>query len=223
MKITIILIGTIHETDREDKIFDILNEHQKSGKYKDSYWLCEGETYGRQCVSFKDNDLHLLTDALFVNMMLLDKQHIGETGRREFIKSLNERIIELFVTINKSPFKNIIMGNHNYKNLLTYNNNDNELRLFVKFIIDLLFDNNIIDASYKKCVLDFYNTGHTCENEIMTIMREKSFVKIILLFIFNLLKEKHNRIRIIITTGLDHVGPLKNILGKLSNNIKFIK
>jgi hypothetical protein len=91
----------------------------------------------------------------------------------------------------------------------------------------MLLNNNVIDNSYKKCIYDFYNTGHMCENEIMTIMREKSFINIILSFIINLFNNNHkinkmDKIRIIITVGLDHVDPLKKILNGITNNIRII-
>ena len=241
--VTIILIGTVHETKREENIFVELNRQVKLKKYKNAYWLCEGEAHDRKCFSLKDNDLHLLTDALFVNMMLLDVDNVKDNEKGEFMQSLYERIMELFITINNSKFKDKIVNDNGYinclnlldkYNIIKYRDNYEEcikqnygslkskLRVFIKYLLDVLLENNIINESNKKCVYDFYNTGYKCENEIMTIMREKSFIKIILLFIMDLLKQSKNKVRIIITVGLDHVEPLKRILGSITNNIKII-
>ena len=65
--ITVIIVGTTHETVEEKTIFKILNDCVT--KYKNIHWLCEGESDKRECTSIKDYGTHLLTDALFVNMI----------------------------------------------------------------------------------------------------------------------------------------------------------
>jgi hypothetical protein len=243
MNITIILFGTTHETQRENILFEVLNNIIDKKKLKNSYWLCEGEQYDRKCISIKDNDLHLLTDALFINMMLLDDNKINGDIKNEFNQNFNDRMMELFITINKSKYKNTIISNNKYIKcfdlLHKYNVLDNRtlfekcienghdyyihnFRKFIKYIIDLLLNNNVIDASYKKCIFDFYNTGYICEDEILTVMREKSFIKIILMFITNLMKQYNQKIRVIITVGTDHVEPLKKILNNLTKNIHIV-
>jgi len=85
--IMILIIGTVHETDNETRLFDILNKKTKDDN--NIKWLCEGENDKRRCTSLKNNDIHLVTDALFVNMLLLN-------GITDY-----DRIIELFITISR--------------------------------------------------------------------------------------------------------------------------
>jgi hypothetical protein len=235
--ITIIIIGTTHETNEEKQLFDELNNIIKNKTFKNTIWLCEGESDDRQCSSLKDHDIHLLTDSLFVRMMIIDTNQIDKNTKKVFLQTFYDRIFELFITISRSSLKNKIMEEdtifRNCIKLLEHAPNlsnvfqtiDNcltkinietlmdSLNIFIKKIIQLIFENNILSNKYFKCVNNFYNTGSLCENEIMTVLREESFIKIIMAHVMNILKtndtEKHI---LILTVGRDHVVPLCDFL-----------
>jgi hypothetical protein len=103
-RITVIICGTVHDTMEETKLFGVLNNimDENANHKKNIHWLCEGDSYGRKCTTLKNNTIHLLTDALFVNMLILDfvRENVKSIND-EFIEMLYERSIELFVTISK--------------------------------------------------------------------------------------------------------------------------
>jgi hypothetical protein len=234
-KITVVIFGTIHDTEEETKLFSVLNNIMVN-RIKNIHWLCEGESYKRSCTSIKDNKVHLLTDALFVNMLILDYKK-GYTYP-EFNQMFYERIIELFITISKcdkdiiqfikQPYHNLIIFIKENKNLeyvygqLENINMDNlliNMREIILNILTYMKDKNMIDQHFEQCAIDFYKTGITCEDEILTLMREKSFIKLILHKINSLDNSKHI---IIITVGMDHCEPLKKILTKFNIKVKII-
>lgn len=225
-QITIILIGTTHDTKNETKIFQIINDNIKQ---KNIHWLCEGDTHGRNCESIKDNNIHLITDALFVNMLIMDFHN-----DKEFMDEFYGRIIELFITMSKF---NVGIPN-NYQKLINLTNNDttittlnthlrnipindlkNDLKKIILDILNYAKNNNIIDKYFEKCVFDFYDDVNVCEDTILTIMREKSFINIILNKIKNLDNAKHY---IIVTVGMDHCKPLNDILIKFNIKVKIL-
>lgn len=244
--ITIIIIGTTHETDKETKLFDFLNKTMKSKKFKNSIWLCEGDSTGRFCVSLKNIELHLLTDALFVNMMLIDLQKKNMGDNKDFFQILSDRLIELFITINKSKFKNQLLLSHNdfdcmqllgkfniYDNLNKFdkcilsgfasNTIIPHVKKLINHIIEISKKNGVINDTNKKCVHDFYQTGFVCEDEIMSNMRDHSFIKIIMTHIFNMtIDNKNIKKRFIITVGSDHVKPICDFLKKKNLKVKQI-
>ncbi len=234
-QITIILFGTAHDTYEETKLFGVLNSIMVN-KIKNIHWLCEGESYNRSCVSIKDNNVHLLTDSLFVNMLILDYKK-GYTYP-EFNQMFYERVIELFVTMSKcnndiiqhvtQPYLNIInllktdvSLDTVYGQLEKMNLNElmKNMRELILTILNHMKNKNMIDKHFEQCAIKFYNNGIDCENDILTIMREKSFVKLILNKINSLDNSKHI---IVITVGLDHCEPLKNILTKFNMKVKVI-
>ena len=234
-KITVIIFGTIHDTEEETKLFSTLNSIM-TNQLKNIHWLCEGESYKRSCTSIKDNNIHLLTDSLFVNMLALDYKK-GYTYP-EFNQMFYERIIELFVTMSKFDINIIKLAKQPYLkliNLLKDNNNFNviyeqlEQMDINKLILDMqklilnviihMKRKNMIDKHFEQCVIDFYKTGVKCEDEVLTLMREKSFIKLILQKINTLDDSKHI---IVITVGTDHCEPLKKILTQFNIKVKII-
>jgi hypothetical protein len=228
--VTVILIGTVHDTIEETKIFGILHE-LINNKPKNAHWLCEGESYNRNCTSIKDNKIHLITDSLFVNMMILDYEN-NKTDP-EFMDILYGRIIELFVTISK--FDNIVSIvkdqyqkiiklpiDQMYINLQNILVNDlvNDMRKLVFGILIFMQQNDMIPKQYEKCVFDFYGTGIKCEDTILTVLREESFLKMILEMVNGLDGNKHY---VIVTVGLDHCIPLSLILEKFNIKTKIVK
>lgn len=244
-KTTIILIGTTHETKNEDTIFKTINDIIHKKKFKNAHWLCEGESLDRQCTSLKDTNIHLLTDALFVNMLLIDKHKSPSLKNdNEYMTTLYERIYELFYTINKSKYADDILKHNDFKlcleNLKTidpinkrdyhmkcitsnYDNLEANLKKLVKYIIDLSSSIGTIKEHNHKCVIDFYNSGSICEDQVMTVMREHSFIDIIKSTIKNIINNVSNdRVRIIITVGSDHVKPLSFAFKGFCDKIKEI-
>lgn len=246
--LTVILIGTVHYTDYEIQVFEKLNSIVSDQKYKNFFWLCEGESGNRQCISLKDYNIHLLSDALFVNMMLIDIIQINSDMMNSFTDLLYDRILELMITISNSHFKNFIIdGNEIFSNCMNFidgkssidvfNNIDSilkclkeiplndlisNLKITIKKIIDIITSNNMIDNKYNKCINDFFTTGHICENEIMVLLREKSFIHKILLFTFSVLFLRKNNSKIIVTIGKDHVLPLYDLLSKIIGKVRYI-
>ncbi len=234
-QITIIIFGTAHDTDEETKLFSVLNNIMIN-KIKNIHWLCEGESYKRVCTSIKDNKVHLLTDSLFVNMLILDYQR-GYTYQ-EFNEMFYERIIELFVTISKYDNDIIQYVKQPYLKLINLLKGDTQLiyvyeqleKMDLKILMinmrDLIFNilnhmknKNMIDKYFEECAMKFYKNGIDCEDTILTIMREKSFVKLIFDKINSLDNTKHI---IVITVGMDHCEPLKKILTKFNMKVKVI-
>lgn len=224
-KIIFVIIGTTHETKQEEKIFQTLNKYIK--EYKGYvHWLCEGEEYGRKCISIKDNNVHLLTDTLFVNMLLINKMN-----------NINfyERCTELFVTIEKSEHKEYIKKNNNYFAKIIEKEPDrilyelqqkpkNELidkiNQLCKFIIDLVLEKKIITVN-EKCVIDFYKTGYICEDEILTDLREQSFIQHIIKYILWLSSKKSDsKYLLFLTVGCDHVSPIKKFFNHYELDIR---
>lgn len=224
-QITIILIGTTHDTDNETKIFQYLHNNIKQNNI---HWLCEGDTFGRNCESMKDNNIHLLTDALFVNMLILDFHN-----DKEFMDEFYGRIIELFITISNfndlikilpSQYQKLI-NQTNYEVLnkilrnIPINTLKTDLRKIILDILNYAKNNNMIDKHYELCIFKFYNDVNVCEDTILTIMREKSFLNIILNKIKNMDNGKHY---IIVTVGMDHCKPLNDILIKFNIKVKIL-
>lgn len=236
-EITVILCGTIHDTLEETKLFGILNVINK----KNIHWLCEGESNNRNCTSIKDNTVHLLTDSLFVNMLILD--FVRENSKNindEFIEILYERVIELFVTIsnfdNNNKVQDLVKPKYQeYIKLIKNNTPINEIydkiksipignfmidmRELVAVILKFMKDKNMIDKNYEKCVFEFYDTGLTCEDKILTVLREESFIKLILQKINSISDGKHI---ILVTVGLDHCTPLSILLRKFYIKTKIV-
>ena len=125
-QITVIICGTVHDTMEETKLFGVLNNimDENANNKKNIHWLCEGDSYGRKCTTLKDNRIHLLTDALFVNMLILDfVREDVKLINDEFIEMLYERSIELFVTISR--FDDEIHKLKELKELSQLQQNDN--------------------------------------------------------------------------------------------------
>lgn len=235
--ITLIIIGTIHETEKERHVFDYINNVIKNNLFPRCVWLCEGESLDRQCVSLKNNGLHLLTDALFVNMMIRDltKSNFSDS---ELINNFYERIIELYMTISKSKYKKIITEKfsqikciqmlndvdimHNYDKYIKCLSSNllstiEQHRQLVKYIVELSQNVNNFSKLENECINIFYDGENKyCENHIMTRMREKSFVSIMKSFIYHALNKYS---RIIVTVGSDHVVPLFNFFSQFINKI----
>lgn len=269
-KITVIICGTIHDTYEETKLFGILNNMIKESNSKNILWLCEGESYDRECTSLKDNTIHLLTDSLFVNMLILDfvREDVKYINDK-FVDMLYNRSIELFVTIAKFDNEIHKLKDNNCKDLLcnlrqifTPNfdlnlkvqtlikskyqefidmiNNSNipikqihekikhipldefmiDMRESISKIIMYMKERNMIDKNYEKCVFDFYETGLICEDTILTVLREQSFIKLILEKINSLAEGKYY---IFVTVGADHCNPLSMLLQKFNIKTKVIK
>lgn len=231
-KITIIIFGTIHNTEKETNLFNVLNGIM-TNNIKNIHWLCEGESYKRSCTSIKDTTVHLITDSLFVNMLALDYKK-GYTYP-EFNQMFYERIIELLVTISncnqniiqlvKQPYYDLIteIKNLDYVYGQLENMDINELIVNMReIILNILIhmkSKNMINKHFEQCVIDFYKTGINCEDEILTIMREKSFIELILQKINTLDHSKHI---IVITVGLDHCKPLEKILTQFNIKVKVV-
>ena len=224
--IIFVIIGTTHETTQEKRTFELLNKYVVEYK-KYIYWLCEGESYGRKCISIKDNNIHLLTDALFVNMMVIDKI----TGTPFY-----ERCVELFVTIKNSEHKKLIIGKNKYLSDLIEKSPDDIVEIIQKMetsmliqiikkicetIVNLVIDKKIVSVN-EKCVLDFYKTGTICENEILTDLREKSFIQHIMKYILWLSSQTFDcRPLLFLTVGCDHVLPIKNFFSKHKLDVRY--
>jgi len=236
---TIIIFGTTHETNYETTLFEALNKLIKSNKLSNIHWLCEGEPDKRQCTTLKDYTVHLLTDALFVNMLILNMKNDAD-----FMGELYDRIIELFITISRTPHDIMNLINQKYQpiiNMLKQSSQSidqailtqiedtlrkiptdiliSDMRQLVSQIVTYYINN--IDKSYDKCILDFYNTGSVCEDELMTNLREKSFVTKILARI-KTIPDGNSKQYIILTVGEYHCNPLKKILGKLGIRVKIV-
>ena len=244
--ITVIIVGTTHETTEEKTIFKILNNIIKGNK--NIHWLCEGESDKRECTSIKDYKVHLLTDALFVNMMILDFQNNKLSDK--YVKEFYNRIIELLITISRVEKEDGVTIQFNsilapdYKHLVhllkneypisdytmntifnTLKNRNNklfsELRDVVRQIVRHIVDNNTVDKSYHECILKFFEDGYSCEDKIMLSLREKSFIKLIL-YKLSTLYNKSGKQYVIITVGTYHLKPLKTILEKFGVNVQIL-
>ena len=245
-KISLILIGTIHETESENILFNKLNDIEK---YKNILWLCEGESGTRKCISMKDYRIHLLTDTLFVNMMIIDfngiKTKYDNYHEKEFIDTFIERIVELFITILNSEICNEIIQNNsfllncigplkdnkdiNYKmydNIYLYLKNillddlKKNMRIIVDKIIKLIFEKKLIDPKYNKCIIDFYKSGSDCEDTVMVLLRQKIFIHKIMLYIFYMMINNIKNGKIIVTLGSYHISGIYNYMKKYNNIIK---
>lgn len=97
-----IIIGTVHDTQQERKIFEKLDKYTiQNPDYK---WFCEGEPDYRNCKTLKDYKTHLVTDCLFVYMILQDlKKNPQDSWLRQ---ELLDRFIELLITTTRIPNKN---------------------------------------------------------------------------------------------------------------------
>lgn len=246
--ITVIIVGTTHETVEEKTIFKILNDCVT--KYKNIHWLCEGESDKRECTSIKDYGTHLLTDALFVNMMILDFQN--NKLSEKYVKEFYNRIIELLITISRVnkedgitiQFNNVLPPD--YQHLVNLLKNDypindkvmdtvfntlrskedvlfGELKEIIRQIVRHVVESNTVDKSYHECILKFLDDGYSCEDKIMLSLREKSFIKLILHKLSILQGQgKQEKQYIIITVGNYHLEPLKNTLGKFGFNVQIL-
>ena len=236
--ITIVIIGTIHGTDDEIELFDKLNNISKNILYSDFCWLCEGESGDRQCTSLKDYDVHLLTDALFVNMIQIDINNIDENIKQPYQELLYDRVVELLITISKSSHADKIIDENDciykcFKMIKTDNlvdsveiassclktipitNLTHNLKKIINLIVNIYINSSTNDT-YKTCVNNFYQTGHICEDEIMVMLRENLFIYRILLQMLNYLQNK-TKPKIIVTVGLHHVQPLHSFFSKICN------
>jgi hypothetical protein len=245
-KISLILIGTTHETDAENILFDKLNDIEK---YKNVLWLCEGESGARKCISMKDYRIHLLSDTLFVNMMIIDMNAIKTKHdayfEKEYTNTFIERIVELFITILNSEICNEIIQDNtlllkcigpfkdnkdiNYKmydNIYLYLKNihidvlKKELRLIIDKIIKLILKKKLIDTQYNKCIIDFYKSGTVCEDTIMVLLRQKVFIHKILTYVFYMIVNNIKNGKIIVTIGSYHINGIYNYMKKYNDNIK---
>ena len=243
-KISLILIGTAHETNTENILFDKLNNLEK---YKNILWLCEGEAGGRKCISLKDYKIHLLTDTLFINMMLIDYDDLMKVTYfgKEYSDMFIERIVELFITIVNSEICDEIIHNNAllvkcigplkenkhiaykmYDNIYSHLKNipldvlKKEMRIIVDKTIKLIFEKKIIDPKYNNCIIDFYKTGSVCEDTIMTLLREELFIYKIMLYISYLIINNIKNGKIIVTLGLDHINKIYNYMKKYNNILK---
>lgn len=92
------MIGTIHGTIVEHKLFRILNQMKID-------WLCEGENDFRKCKSLKNYEIHLVTDTLFVYMVLSDVINLSKKSNmlynNLYYNELIDRFIELLITISR--------------------------------------------------------------------------------------------------------------------------
>lgn len=244
--ITVIIVGTTHETTEEKTLFKILNNIIKENK--NIHWLCEGESDKRECTSIKDYRIHLLTDALFVNMMILDFQNNKLSDK--YVKEFYNRIIELLITISRVEkengitiqFNNILpldyqhlvdqlkneypISNHTMEiifNILKGKENKlfSELREIISKIVRHIVDSNTVDKSYHECILKFFKDGYSCEDKIMLSLREKSFIELILYKLSTLYNEKDKQY-VIVTVGNYHIKPLKIILEKFGVNVQVL-
>lgn len=241
----IIIIGTIHETKNETTIFKLLNKY--TNQMDNLFWLCEGESDNRQCKSLKDYDIHVITDALFVNMLCID---IKNTKIKDIsiLTMLYDRIIELFITIKRlSGHNNTILSifdnNIYYKNINKLSHNTisqgvlkdiesdlmtidinvlmNDMQNLTEKIIKLMMHNNKINKRYHNCILKFFQTGSQCEDVILTDMREHSFLlKTVSFIIENDVKHPNKKNIYAITVGRDHVNFLKEKILLLETILK---
>ena len=248
-RISLILIGTTHETETENILFDKLNDIEK---YKNVLWLCEGESGARKCISMKDYRIHLLSDTLFVNMMIIDMNAVktkhDEYLEKEYINTFIERIVELFITILNSEICNEIIQDNTlllkcigpfkdnkatkdivykmYDNIYLYLKNihidiiKKELRIIVDKIIKLILKKKLIDTQYNKCIIDFYKSGTVCEDTIMVVLRQKVFIHKIMLYVFYMIVNNIKNGKIIVTIGSYHINGIYNYMKKYDDNIK---
>jgi hypothetical protein len=127
----IIIIGTIHETKNEASMFKLLNKY--TDNMDNLYWLCEGESDTRQCKSLKDYEIHVITDALFVNMLIMDIKKNDKNNKNNNLMSMfYDRTIELFITIKR-------LSKNNNQILNIFNNNKIN-NIYYKNINKLSFD-----------------------------------------------------------------------------------
>jgi hypothetical protein len=236
--IYVYLFGTIHETKQEDILFDKLNNYFKQNHYKNIVWLCEGESDNRYCVSLKDYRVHLLSDALFVNMLINNNIYVTE---------LYERIIELFITINrlnvpiifsyfddnilyllklfnnnltKEKYENTKKKLQNMENKILFN----QLKKSIKLIINYVLENYKLTNDFKNCIISmFENNNEICEDKILTNYRQQSIIFLILKQITNIqLNSKYNKNVIVVTIGEYHIKNIKIILEKYNIIVKKI-
>ena len=113
--IIVYIIGTTHETQTEEKIFNSLNYFFDNYDSKNTYWLCEGEENKRKCITLKDYKVHVITDSLFVNMMIIDFENNNLNNNDSMYTIFYSRIIELFITVTK-------LNNNKIKNFFNINN-----------------------------------------------------------------------------------------------------
>lgn len=98
------MVGTIHGTSVESKLFETLNKLKID-------WLCEGENDFRECKSLKNHKIHLITDTLFVYMVLNDVKSIIANPTiihdNLYYHELIDRMIELLITISRLTYDSI--------------------------------------------------------------------------------------------------------------------
>ena len=180
-----VLFGTEHDTYQEELLFSALGTTVAGSKKV--HWLCEGEAYNRKCDTLKDNKVHLLTDALFVNMLIKDfrKGHIDAEFRQMFY----ERAVELFVTMSHfqlgsvvGEYGEVVKGSdklettYKYLEGVKWDKLLGDMEKIVGGVMVFMRNGGLIDKQFEKCVFEFYENGVTCEDEVLTVMREKSFV-----------------------------------------------
>lgn len=185
-EITVVLIGTVHETPEEKHVFDTLNQFIGKRRTASSskipmHWMCEGEADYRHCISLKDYKVHLLTDSLFIVMMLNDFVSDDST----FLTDFYNRIIELFITIVRCDLQLDNLIPSHYKPLLHTLQNQTpikqetmdqivtklkhipiqqfrtEIQTLTRNLVNLVLSQNIIPSKYYDCVRDFMIDPHT--------------------------------------------------------------
>lgn len=224
------IIGTIHGTDTEQKLFKTLNKLNVD-------WLCEGESDFRKCESLKNPLVHLISDTLFIYMILndIDKVERPHKWSPELVNELIDRLIELLITITrqsdhlvfKKLFESIQTLNYNWINFLNMLNGDsikqstlfsisNKLRLIdlnqlfrytdelINTLILIILKNKRInqDIDLEHICQFIINKGNcqTCEDYIFMKIRDKSFYEIIL--------DHQIKTVTLVTVGIDHVSTL---------------
>lgn len=248
---TVILIGTTHETPEEDSIFKKLNMITKKNSVTDSvqvHWLCEGESDMRNCHSLKSYDLHLLTDSLFLVIMLRNFYDFNNTP---FMNDLYNRFIELLITLSRTNQNVSHLVNHQYyqyveilkpiRSIRQSTLKDIELDIrkipvkqFVSDVIDMTIkiikysiDKNLVEPKYHACIkmlLNIYGTDKErsvtmCENLLLMKLRDESFNQIFNAYTNNLSDGKHY---VVMTVGKDHVRPLKKLMQNSYKVLQFM-
>jgi len=146
----VVVIGTEHESPNERIVFDFLNRMSTN---KGFHWLCEGESDGRDCQSIKNRELHLVTDGLFLYMVIRDLQTVDDPTGHPLYAEFVGRLIELLVTINRLP--------------------DRELRKLVVATFNRSTD------LYEKCRKFMSGSIDVTKFQVMeTFIRRKEFVQI---------------------------------------------
>lgn len=99
----IIIIGTSHGSLNEQSIFNYLN----NCNHQQLKWLCEGENDNRLCCSLKEPTVHLITDSLFVYMVINDLKTVTDPKQHFLYDEMVNRLIELFITIIRQPNRSL--------------------------------------------------------------------------------------------------------------------